>query len=721
MKSILIVLVSLALSPASFGAKDDTSSVSKTKIASPNVSKADILFTNQQYREALNAYYPAYQNNSSNADLNFKMGLCYHYLLQYPALCKSFFTRAATKLSSKYDFYNNKNAQSSLDAKYFLGKTYLELNNADSAMLYLADWSSELKNQVPMDGSRQIKMCINFNTLKSHPHHVTPERLPLPVNTLFSETNPVLSIDHSTLFFASRKPETEKEGEVMANSNIYSCTIRPDGTWNDPVSFTHNTAFDEEPLYLTTDGKKLYFRRTDKTGKGDIYFSTQDGGIWAAPQKYKEANSSSDENGIAFSTDGNWMAVSSNRPEGMGGHDLYIAKGKDGKFGKLKNMGKKVNTALDELSPYFHPVDKRIYYSSNGNTQYGMGGFDVFFTQFDSTDNWSEAFTMGYPVNKGGNEMNYYVVSDAVSYYTAIGDNGDFDIYELKRGNGPAEDIEDKIIAEHRIAAPADNSIVEILEVEKEKIVEKEKEVEVSKVEEVKVEVQKNVGMVEASQAKDLDNVIAIEQHEVQVQVPVEVEVVKASGTRPVMQTDGTVINQDGTIHQELTDQNKGVSAPTPSLDINAITPSADNPNDASSSSSYNNTDNSSSYNSTDGNTGQDNSASNISSYNKSPASATPVVTKSQTGKSEEKISDIELPDISHDTIDPVKAKENYELAMKQLDQAGVSDEGKVGIIANVTRMLEEKLRHERTAVFKSIYFDFNSKSLGLSKVNWMF
>lgn len=811
MKHLLILITAcLMFSVNLMASQVDTSTSIPSKPAVIDVKKADNLFAKQQFREALNGYAKAYESNPGHADLNFKMGLCYHYLLQHPELCKGFFTNAAKKYTAKYNFYNSKNTNTSFDANYFLGKTYLAQNSTDSAMYYLAEWSSELKNEVPMDAARQLKMCVNYNLLKRQVRNIKLERLPVPVNTLYSETNPVLSIDHRIIFYASNKPEGETGDNLMADDDIYYSTLRKDGQWSDPISFTNNTPADEQPLYLSTDGKKLYFRRVEKKGTADIYFATLEDGKWSAAQKLKEANSPFDEKGISFTADGTQMVVSSNRPEGSGGYDLYLAKSNNGRFGKLVNMGKKVNTELDEIYPYCHPVDKRIYFSTNGNLKYGMGGYDVFFTQSDSGTTWSEPFTMGYPLNKGSNELNYYVVSEGVSYYTALSENGDFDIYEIKRGEAD-ENIEQEIVAENTIAQSADNSIVEVLEVEKEKIVEKEKEVEVSKVEEVKVEVQKNVGEVNAEQAKTLDNVIAIEQREVQVQVPVEVEVVKASGTRPLMAADGTVTNADGTIHEELTAQNKGTATVNEPAATNTSTPPANEAENTSSynTSSYNSTsaaadntdtkasDNSSnstygtsSYNTnTEANSTSENSSS--SSYNSSGNSNTTAdatgnetttsvnsnsynsysqpevnnTSETSTNSKSAENAEVTAPKLSKErlpytksythmvtegeTLESIarkyevsvydlkqwnKLKSNtiraenllvvgydydenlkYELAMKQLDMAGVSKQDREGIIQNVKKILEEKLSRERSAVYKTIPFNFNSQSIGIS------
>jgi OOP family OmpA-OmpF porin len=61
------------------------------------------------------------------------------------------------------------------------------------------------------------------------------------------------------------------------------------------------------------------------------------------------------------------------------------------------NLGKKINTPLNEETPVISPDGKRIYFSSQGHN--AIGGFDVFYSDLQADGSWSDAVNMGYPLN----------------------------------------------------------------------------------------------------------------------------------------------------------------------------------------------------------------------------------------------------------------------------------------------------------------------------------
>lgn len=490
----------------------DTASVVNTA----SINTANKSFEKLDFATALNLYQAALKSNPQNPNLNFKTALCNLYLLQHPQASSSMLKTALDNYNSKYNFYNSKLQPSSLDAYYYLAKSMMYAGQIDSAMRYLILYQTKLTDESFLDVNRQLKMCINAKQLMKTPRALNVTALEEPVNTEYMESNPVISIDNKVLLFASRRPTQNKEDITIYDSDIYYALANSNGTWSHPTAFNFNTDFDEEPLALSADGNTLYFRRANKKGKGDIYVSEKIDGQWTKPYKMKKVNTPYDENGFGISADKMKIVVSSNRAGGYGGYDLYVAKNKNGKFTKLKNMGKDVNTAMDEITPFIS-YDKRVYFATNGNTEYGMGGFDIFFTAADSgkKEIWAKPFTMGYPINKSGNELNYVLGSQGKILYTAVGNDGSLDIFEISTGEFE-EEIDDAIV---QVVGTSETQTVELLETEKDT---EPGEVEVAKPEEVESVIEKEVGFVDADDAKNLDNVTAVQQEEVTVETVID-------------------------------------------------------------------------------------------------------------------------------------------------------------------------------------------------------
>ncbi|MGC6420895.1 MAG: OmpA family protein [Chitinophagales bacterium] len=93
----------------------------------------------------------------------------------------------------------------------------------------------------------------------------------------------------------------------------------------------------------------------------------------------------------------------SNRDLGQGGLDLYECIVTDNGGVKGPNALHTVNTAMDDISPFYDQFTKRLYFSSNGYPS--LGGFDIFFTSQDSLSQWSIPQNMMRPLNSYADDV----------------------------------------------------------------------------------------------------------------------------------------------------------------------------------------------------------------------------------------------------------------------------------------------------------------------------
>ncbi|MFM2049094.1 MAG: hypothetical protein RI955_1642 [Bacteroidota bacterium] len=81
----------------------------------------------------------------------------------------------------------------------------------------------------------------------------------------------------------------------------------------------------------------------------------------------------------------------------QGGLDIWYANIKrDGTTGTAFNCGKKINTTEDDCTPFFDDRNGLLYFSSNGRV--GMGGFDIYFAK-GWGKKWESPENVGYPIN----------------------------------------------------------------------------------------------------------------------------------------------------------------------------------------------------------------------------------------------------------------------------------------------------------------------------------
>ena len=98
---------------------------------------------------------------------------------------------------------------------------------------------------------------------------------------------------------------------------------------------------------------------------------------------------------------------------------------------EAKNIGDKINTSKDDISPFLHWDNQTLYFASKGFI--GMGGFDVFVSRLNGSGDWGEATNIGYPINSPSDENSLIVAKDGRTAYFASSffneDRNDLDLY----------------------------------------------------------------------------------------------------------------------------------------------------------------------------------------------------------------------------------------------------------------------------------------------------
>ncbi|WP_020526680.1 OmpA family protein [Flexithrix dorotheae] len=264
------------------------------------------------------------------------------------------------------------------------------------------------------------------------------------INTEYPELAPVISADENTIIFTSRRPDS-KGGEIdpfdqKPYEDIYMSVRNGEGVWMAPVNMTSiNTEDHDASISLSPEGDKLFIYRNGGNmfgdTSGDIYMSKKENDEWMVPEKMQEGvNSREMETHTSINAEGNVMFLSSNRETetSMGGKDIYIVRRlPDNSWAKPENLGPVINTPFDEDSPFVSPDGNTLYFSSEGHNS--MGGFDIFYTEFDKASNtWSAPVNMGYPVNTADDDIFMVWSPDRTRGYFSSGKEGgygDHDIY----------------------------------------------------------------------------------------------------------------------------------------------------------------------------------------------------------------------------------------------------------------------------------------------------
>ncbi|HSZ72880.1 MAG TPA: OmpA family protein, partial [Cytophagaceae bacterium] len=306
-------------------------------------------------------------------------------------------------------------------------------------------------NEIKSNIDRYIAMCETGKQLVKDSLSLIIENMGPVVNSKYPDYVPVVSADETELIFTSRRPTTTG-GKKDPQDNQYfedvyiSTKDSATGQWTSPRDLGPqvNSAEHDASVGLSPDGHKLFIYRAEFSRKqsGDIYLSTLGANGWSKPKRMESPiNTEYWEPSASLTNDEKTIFVSSNRPGGYGGTDIYIIKRKDDStWGEAVNLGPKVNTAFDEDAPYIHPDKKTLFFSSRGHNT--MGGFDIFTTTLtpltDSTEEWASPVNAGYPINTSDDDIYFVWSADGTKgYFSSWRDDsyGEKDLYVIHQPN----------------------------------------------------------------------------------------------------------------------------------------------------------------------------------------------------------------------------------------------------------------------------------------------
>lgn len=282
-----------------------------------------------------------------------------------------------------------------------------------------------------------------------HPVPFTPINMGPKINSANSEYFPGITAD-GEYFIYTRRIETQ-----IPHEDFYISKLQADGSWGSSYNLGPpvNTEENEGSVSISTDGQFIFFAACNRSkrhtlqgqeGLGsprevypgcDLYFSRLEGDRWSIPRHLGETiNSREWESTPSLSFDGMTIYFSSTRPGGYGGSDIWKSYWTPNGFSAPINLGPMINTAGNEQTPFIHPDNQTLYFSSNGRP--GMGGFDFYYSRTNDSGNWEEAVNLGYPINTNGDEKGLLVNRDGTVAYFSSKDRtdglGGVDIYQFE-------------------------------------------------------------------------------------------------------------------------------------------------------------------------------------------------------------------------------------------------------------------------------------------------
>ncbi len=284
------------------------------------------------------------------------------------------------------------------------------------------------------------------------------QQLPENINTGNSEFSPV-ALGDSILFYSSHRFPSRDDNNTVY-SKILSSKIK-NGIYESGITLPtsiNNSDISNGNVSISPDGKLMIFSRCHYNDSNvlicDLYETTIKNGKYSTPKKLAinaEGFTNTQPCIVTNPTYGYQLYFSSNRKGGFGQNDLYTCyRGADGKYSSIVNLGNKVNSSDNELTPFYNLNNDTLYFSSDKAG--GLGGFDIY--QIAIKDSNSTPLPMKVPFNSGYNDL-YYTASYGKDPSTYLVSNRPpaeklnasaccFDIFKIKKAAVDSNKIKKK-------------------------------------------------------------------------------------------------------------------------------------------------------------------------------------------------------------------------------------------------------------------------------------
>ncbi|MDA3883088.1 MAG: OmpA family protein [Bacteroidales bacterium] len=438
---------------------------SEYKQAKKDLKKADKFFFEEYpiYSEALPLYLNVYKLNPKNAELNYKIGVCYvnsvnmpkaiPYLLQAEQLSPYVASDVLFLLATAYH------------ADYQFDKSINTFRRHQSNL------SPEEITRMARTIERRIEECKTGKELVADSVRAFIDNMGANINTGYSDYSPAITADLSMMVFTSKRtnPFNNKKDPVGEYDENIWVSSRLGSQWSQaevmekPINSKHNDA----TIGISPDGQKMFMYYGKKGG--DIMYTERKGKSWTNPRFFKPINSDGHESAASFSYDGKtiyFVSNNSNKTVNYGQHDIYkcTLNVKD-KWSDPINLGATINTPYDEVDVFMHPDGRTMFFSSDGHNT--MGGYDVFRSELQDDGSWSTPENIGYPINTPGDERFFVLAgSGRVGYYSSsrVGGLGKHDVYEITF-LGPEKKLE--MATENLLIASQSQAVTQDVVIEK--------------------------------------------------------------------------------------------------------------------------------------------------------------------------------------------------------------------------------------------------------------
>ncbi|MEO9869148.1 OmpA family protein [Ekhidna sp.] len=376
------------------------------------IEKGDKEYTKFAYQTAISYYLKAYRQDSSTKHIQEKIANSYR-LLNDQASAEAWYEKVVKNETNQPDNYLYYAQALESNRKYEKAEV----------------WYKKYEELEPNENRIGKKLAGLNEVHKYYSDSGYYEIVPVKINSKAPDFSATY-YEKGIVFVSGRKksPIVKKvfNWDQSSYLDLFYAEIDEKHHLLNPKQFNRriNTRYHEGPLAFYENETSVVFTRnnfhegkeersTDDINKLKLFFAKNNNGDWTDIEPFQYNDNEYSVGHPTITEDGKLLIFASDMPGSLGGTDLWYSELTGAGWTVPKNMGTKINTEGNEMFPFLD--NETLYFASNGHA--GLGGLDVYRTNFKSIEATGEISNLGSPLNSSKDDFGLITNDDGRSGY----------------------------------------------------------------------------------------------------------------------------------------------------------------------------------------------------------------------------------------------------------------------------------------------------------------
>lgn len=270
---------------------------------------------------------------------------------------------------------------------------------------------------------KEFERAISILTSGKTDEKITVEPLN-SINTPYSEIA-ACRFDNGIIFSSNQEGTIIKKKtgpQHLPSYDLYFAkdSLNPNGSAE--FSGLLNTGDHESCASFTSDYKTIFYTRSiDETSGGGrntlkLYSAHRDNNSWKDLQVFRFNDTTHSYAHATVEASEELFFFASDKAGGYGGTDLYVCFNIENKWTDPVNLGPGINSRYNEMYPFFSR-DGSLYFSSDRPE--GLGGYDVYKANENEDGDYELVGNVGAPINSAFDEFSFFLSEYGYGYFSS--------------------------------------------------------------------------------------------------------------------------------------------------------------------------------------------------------------------------------------------------------------------------------------------------------------